>query len=196
MPLAIVATLVSASMADAATCLPSPAAVRKQQPKAWPQWTRGPEGKRCWFAGKRPVFARSAARPKPARQPAPKTKREWDFRTMTRSGSSHGRWSIGGHRPPATGAERSCNSSPDSHLRPYKTHKSRAVEKKSRNQDTCWPCVLSWPHWHFLGSEHMIGLCGPPESPGKAAGAPAGEPGSAGRISGLSSAIAACASLA
>jgi hypothetical protein len=79
MPLAIVAILVSASMADAATCLPSPAAVRKLQPKAWPQWTRGPEGKRCWFAGKRPIFARSAARPKPARQPAPKTKREWDF---------------------------------------------------------------------------------------------------------------------
>jgi hypothetical protein len=79
MPLAIVATLVSASIADAATCLPSPAAVRKQQPKAWPQWTRGPQGQRCWFAGRKTALVRGAARLKPVRPAAPKTKREWDF---------------------------------------------------------------------------------------------------------------------
>jgi hypothetical protein len=80
MPLAVVAILVSASLADAATCLPSPAAVRKLQPKAWPQWTRGPDGKRCWFAGKKPVFAKAEPRrPKSAPQPTPNAAREWDL---------------------------------------------------------------------------------------------------------------------
>jgi hypothetical protein len=82
MALAVAAILISASLAEAATCLPSPAAVRRLQPKAWPQWTRGPEGKRCWFAGKKPVFARATPRrPKPAPRRTPKAEREWDFQS-------------------------------------------------------------------------------------------------------------------
>lgn len=79
--LAIVATLVSAPMASAETCLPSPAAVRKLQPKAWPQWTHQ-GGKRCWFAGKKRVFAKAAPRrSKPSRQPPPKAEREQDLQS-------------------------------------------------------------------------------------------------------------------
>jgi hypothetical protein len=53
--------------------------VRKLQPKAWPKWTRGAQGARCWFAGKRPVFAKTAPRPNPAPQPTQNSEREWDF---------------------------------------------------------------------------------------------------------------------
>jgi hypothetical protein len=81
MAMAVAVTLVSASVADADTCLPSPAAVRKLQPNAWPQWTRQ-NGKRCWFAGKKPVATKAAPRrPKAARQPAPKAERDWDFQS-------------------------------------------------------------------------------------------------------------------
>jgi hypothetical protein len=67
---------------QSARCLPSAAAVRKVQPTAWPKWTYGPQGERCWYAGAKPRFAkrpqqrtrvtRIAARPPslPARQPA------------------------------------------------------------------------------------------------------------------------------
>jgi hypothetical protein len=50
-----------------ATCLPSPGEVRKLQPKAWPKWTYGPNGERCWYAGKKPVFAK-ARRSLPSRR--------------------------------------------------------------------------------------------------------------------------------
>jgi hypothetical protein len=54
------------------SCLSSAAAVRKAQPKAWPKWTYGPGGERCWYAGAKPVFAKRAAqRPRFARR-APK----------------------------------------------------------------------------------------------------------------------------
>jgi hypothetical protein len=76
---AVATILVPASLADAATCLPSPAEVHKLQPKAWPKWTRGAQGTRCWFAGKRPVFAKATPGPKPARQRTPNAEREWDF---------------------------------------------------------------------------------------------------------------------
>jgi hypothetical protein len=70
-----------------ATCLASPAEVRKLQPKAWPRWTYGPQRERCWYAGKKPVFkkptlATAARRPKlptPAsQQPATNAVRAWD----------------------------------------------------------------------------------------------------------------------
>jgi hypothetical protein len=56
-------------------CLPSAAAVRKLQPNAWPKWTYGPNRERCWYAGKKPVFAKAPSRRNPlarahARQPA------------------------------------------------------------------------------------------------------------------------------
>jgi hypothetical protein len=47
------------TIARAATCLSSAADVRKQQPTAWPKWTYGPQGERCWYAGKKPVFAKA-----------------------------------------------------------------------------------------------------------------------------------------
>jgi hypothetical protein len=45
--------------AEAAGCLSSAAAVRTSQPETRPKWTRGPNGERCWYAGKKPVFERS-----------------------------------------------------------------------------------------------------------------------------------------
>jgi hypothetical protein len=75
---AVGAILVSVPLADAATCLRSAAEVRKAHPKAWPRWTRR-EGKLCWFAGTKPVFAKVKQPPKRARQPAPKPEREWDL---------------------------------------------------------------------------------------------------------------------
>ena len=42
--------------ADASTCLPSAAAVRQENPNAWPSWTLrapGHEGTRCWYASTR-----------------------------------------------------------------------------------------------------------------------------------------------
>jgi hypothetical protein len=47
------------TIAGAATCLSSAADVRKQHPKAWPKWTYGPQGERCWYVGKKPVFAKA-----------------------------------------------------------------------------------------------------------------------------------------
>jgi hypothetical protein len=56
---ALAAGVCCGPIAEAATCLSSAADVRKQQPKAWPKWTYGPEGERCWYAGKKPVFAKA-----------------------------------------------------------------------------------------------------------------------------------------
>src|SRR5689334_15900770 len=53
------------TIAVAATCLSSAADVRKQQPKAWPKWTYGAHGERCWYSGKKPIFAKA---PKQVRQ--------------------------------------------------------------------------------------------------------------------------------
>jgi hypothetical protein len=58
--LALTVTMFCGTIAGAATCLSSAADVRKQQPKAWPKWTYGPQGERCWYAGKKPVFAKAA----------------------------------------------------------------------------------------------------------------------------------------
>jgi hypothetical protein len=57
--LAFAASMFCGPIASAATCVSSAADVRKQQPKAWPKWTYGPEGERCWYAGKKPVFAKA-----------------------------------------------------------------------------------------------------------------------------------------
>jgi hypothetical protein len=56
--LALTATLFFGTIARAATCLSSAAEVRREQPKAWPKWTYGPQGERCWYSGKKPVFAK------------------------------------------------------------------------------------------------------------------------------------------
>jgi hypothetical protein len=40
-------------------CLASAAEVRKLTPKAWPKWTYGPYGERCWYSGEKPVFAKA-----------------------------------------------------------------------------------------------------------------------------------------
>ena len=37
-------------------CLASADEVRKLAPKAWPKWTYGPRGERCWYSGRKPVF--------------------------------------------------------------------------------------------------------------------------------------------
>jgi hypothetical protein len=57
--LTLTASMFCGTIAGAATCLSSAADVRKQQPKAWPKWTYGPQGERCWYAGKKPVFAKA-----------------------------------------------------------------------------------------------------------------------------------------
>jgi hypothetical protein len=64
----IVANQASAEPGASARCLSSAAAVRQVQPKAWPKWTHGPRGERCWYAGAKPVFAkRSHPRASPTR---------------------------------------------------------------------------------------------------------------------------------
>jgi hypothetical protein len=40
-------------------CLTSAAEVRKLTPRAWPKWTYGPNGERCWYSGEKPVFAKA-----------------------------------------------------------------------------------------------------------------------------------------
>jgi hypothetical protein len=75
---AVGAILVSAPLADAATCLRSAAEVRKVHPNAWPRWSRRAQGKLCWFAGTKPTVAKTTRRPKSVRQARPKTEREWD----------------------------------------------------------------------------------------------------------------------
>jgi hypothetical protein len=40
-------------------CLASAAEVRKLTPHAWPKWTYGPNGARCWYSGEKPVFAKA-----------------------------------------------------------------------------------------------------------------------------------------
>ena len=44
------------SSAPAANCLTSADEVRTLAPKAWPKWTYGPHGERCWYSGRKPVF--------------------------------------------------------------------------------------------------------------------------------------------
>ncbi len=56
---ALVATVLSVSIAEAATCLASAEEVRKLTPKAWPKWTYGPNRERCWYSGEKPVFAKA-----------------------------------------------------------------------------------------------------------------------------------------
>jgi hypothetical protein len=41
------------------SCLISAADVRKLTPHAWPKWTYGPSGERCWYSGEKPVFAKA-----------------------------------------------------------------------------------------------------------------------------------------
>jgi hypothetical protein len=62
---ALVINAFCGTIAVAATCLSSAADVRKQQPKAWPKWTYGSHGERCWYSGKKPIFAKA---PKQMRQ--------------------------------------------------------------------------------------------------------------------------------
>jgi hypothetical protein len=40
----------------AANCLASADEVRRLAPKAWPKWTYGPRGERCWYSGRKPFF--------------------------------------------------------------------------------------------------------------------------------------------
>jgi len=46
----------AAAAPAAANCLTSADEVRKLAPKAWPKWTYGPRGERCWYSGRKPVF--------------------------------------------------------------------------------------------------------------------------------------------
>src|SRR5215467_11549828 len=41
--------------AQSPPCLASAAEVRKLTPNAWPKWTYGPNGERCWYSGEKPV---------------------------------------------------------------------------------------------------------------------------------------------
>ena len=67
---ALVASAISVSIAEAATCLASAEEVRKAIPNAWPKWTFGPNRERCWYAGKKPVFEKPP-RTQAEMQPAP-----------------------------------------------------------------------------------------------------------------------------
>jgi hypothetical protein len=69
-PFAVAALLASSSMVQAATCLASASEVRKEHPHAWPKWTYGPQGERCWYSGQKPVFAREPLRLVPTAQAA------------------------------------------------------------------------------------------------------------------------------
>jgi hypothetical protein len=42
--------------APAVNCLRSADEVRRLTPKAWPKWTYGPHGERCWYSGRKPTF--------------------------------------------------------------------------------------------------------------------------------------------
>ena len=63
--IALVINAFCGTIAVAATCFSSAADVRKQQPKAWPKWTYGSHGERCWYSGTKPIFAKA---PKQMRQ--------------------------------------------------------------------------------------------------------------------------------
>jgi hypothetical protein len=41
--------------AQSPPCLASAAEVRKLTPNAWPKWTYGPMGERCWYSGEKPI---------------------------------------------------------------------------------------------------------------------------------------------
>src|SRR5262245_40076286 len=45
--------------AQSPPCLASAAEVRQLTPNAWPKWTYGPRGERCWYSGEKPVFAKT-----------------------------------------------------------------------------------------------------------------------------------------
>jgi hypothetical protein len=67
--IALVINVICGTIAVAATCLSSAADVRKQQPKAWPKWTYGSQGERCWYAGRKPIIARAPMRQAKTPQP-------------------------------------------------------------------------------------------------------------------------------
>src|SRR5262245_7063598 len=106
--LALASVMLCSAMADAATCLSSAAQVRKQQPHQWPKWTYGPNGERCWYGGKKPVFAKAARAPREARarrypqgphaEPAAPVAIETDVRTdsVPRPWDLEYRWTIRG----------------------------------------------------------------------------------------------------
>jgi hypothetical protein len=61
------ATIDTPSQADSAKvqsppCLASAAEVRKLTPHAWPKWTYGPNGERCWYSGEKPVLQKHPSR--------------------------------------------------------------------------------------------------------------------------------------
>jgi hypothetical protein len=64
---ALVINAFCGTIAVAATCLSSAADVRKQLPKAWPKWTYGSQGERCWYAGKKPIFAKAVKQTRQAK---------------------------------------------------------------------------------------------------------------------------------
>jgi hypothetical protein len=64
---ALVATFVSSSIAEAATCVASAEELRKVAPKALSKWTYGPNREGCWYSGEKPVFAKAP----PSHSPVP-----------------------------------------------------------------------------------------------------------------------------
>jgi hypothetical protein len=71
-PFALAAFFAASSNVQAATCVPTAEAVRKANPSAWPKWTYGPSGERCWYSGTKPVFARAPLQLVPDKRPAPR----------------------------------------------------------------------------------------------------------------------------
>jgi hypothetical protein len=67
---ALAVSISPSSMAQAATCLGSAEEVRKLAPKAWPKWTYGPDGEKCWYSGKKPVFAKTTSPERTSGPPA------------------------------------------------------------------------------------------------------------------------------
>jgi hypothetical protein len=67
--LALAGYFLSHCTVEAATCLLSAEAVRKEQPNAWPKWTKGSNGERCWYADKKRVFAKTPTQPPSAHKP-------------------------------------------------------------------------------------------------------------------------------
>jgi hypothetical protein len=74
---ALGSTSLFGSAAEAQTCLASADEVRKLAPGTWPRWTYGPNRERCWYSGKKPVFAKAPlSQPELPRVPVPRTTTE------------------------------------------------------------------------------------------------------------------------
>jgi hypothetical protein len=80
----------------AANCLASADEVRRLAPKAWPKWTYGPRGERCWYSGRKPIFQKEM----PAQAEAiPAPLSDATINTPSQAGSANAQTSSGREAP-------------------------------------------------------------------------------------------------